>query len=290
MFYGYYTNQIDIDIVFQIRHTMYPTCFPFTQCHHVLLSLFAPISYTHPYLSYHTVHTPNQCMFRLFQPQLQPLYMQYGVDQTRFFLMSEVNFGSDGDFSHEKLARRVNTNLANELGNLCQRTLSMVYKNCNKAIPIISSTSTTASTNSDDDHPLTEEDTTLLSKARSLRHTCAEAISQQQIHRYVEAITSIVWDANKYIDEMEPWALKQTDLDRMKTVLYVILEVLRVVAILYQPLIPASANEILDQLAVPTEERGFEDLEKGGVRMGEAIEKPVPIFPRIDLDEIEDSG
>ena len=205
--------------------------------------------------------------------------------------MSEVNFGSDGDFSHEKLARRVNTNLANELGNLCQRTLSMVYKNCNKAIPIIPGTvmGMGTSTNSDDDHFFAKEDTTLLSKARSLRHTCAEAISQQQIHRYVEAITSIVWDANKYIDEMEPWALKQTDPDRMKTVLYVILEVLRVVAILYQPLIPVSANEILDQLAVPREERSFEDLEKGGVGMGEAIEKPVPIFPRIDLDEIEDS-
>ena len=171
----------------------------------------------------------------------------------------------------------------------------MVYKNCNKAIPIIprtgtrTGTGTSTSTNSNDDHPFAKEDTTLLSKAHSLRHTCAEAISQQQIHRYVEAITSIVWDANKYIDEMEPWALKQTDPDRMKTVLYVILEVLRVVAILYQPLIPVSANEILDQLAVPREERSFEDLEKGGVGMGEAIEKPVPIFPRIDLDEIEDS-
>mmetsp|Transcript_4055 Transcript_4055/g.5304 ORF Transcript_4055/g.5304 Transcript_4055/m.5304 type:complete len:610 (-) Transcript_4055:70-1899(-) len=201
------------------------------------------------------------------------LVEKYGIDQTRFFLMSEVTFGNDGDFSHEKMIQKVNTNLANELGNLCQRTLSMVFKNCDKAIP----------TNIG---PYTAEDEALLTKARSLKEEAGTHISTQAIEKYVDTMVTMVWESNKYIDEMAPWILKKTDPERMATVLYVLLEVLRYTAILYQPLMPESSNKILDQLTVPGDERTFDHLDDAfAIKSGNTISKPVGIFPRIEVEE-----
>ncbi|GFH45848.1 hypothetical protein CTEN210_02322 [Chaetoceros tenuissimus] len=195
----------------------------------------------------------------------------YGLDQTRFFLMSEVNFGNDGDFSHEKMITKVNNNLANELGNLCQRTLSLAYNNCGKSIP--------ASIQA-----LTEEDELLLSKARNLRSVCAEAIANQEIHKYVEALVTMIWDSNKYIDDQAPWFLRKTDIDRMATVLYVLMEVLRISSILYQPLIPESANKILDQLTVPENERSFEYIKSSPLAFGTRLQKPQIVFSRFEAE------
>lgn len=201
------------------------------------------------------------------------LVEKYGVDKTRFFLMSEVNFGSDGDFSHEKMIQKTNTNLANELGNLCQRTLTMAFKNCDKAIPAVIG-------------EFTPEDEALLAKARALRENAGVAISKQAIHKYVNTMVSMIWDANKYIDDMAPWVLKKTDPDRMATVLYVILEVLRYTAILYQPLIPESANKILDLLTVPSDERTFDHLDDAfAIKPGNTISKPKGVFPRLEVEE-----
>lgn len=189
--------------------------------------------------------------------------------------MAEVVFGNDGDFSHEKMIQKVNTNLANELGNLCQRTLSMVVKNCNGAVPSVIS-------------PYTSQDEELLSKINALRSEASAAISYQAIQKYVEVMVSAVWEANKYIDVMAPWALKKSDPARMSTVLYVVMEVLRKVAILYQPVIPTAANKILDQLGVPMNERTFDHLDDGfSIRLGTPIMKPEGIFPRIEVPKEE---
>lgn len=201
----------------------------------------------------------------------------YGVDQTRFFLMAETNFGSDGDFSHSAMLLKVNNNLANELGNLCQRTLSMVFKNCGSAVPTPGA--------------FTEEDEALLASARGLHERCATAISEQKIQKYANELIEMVWDANKYIDAMAPWALRKTDEQRMATVLYVIMEVLRHVAILYQPIIPGSANKILDLLSVPEDQRSFEHL-KGdayNIQPETPISKPTGVFPRIEVPELVES-
>lgn len=202
------------------------------------------------------------------------LVEKYGVDQTRFFLMSEVNFGSDGDFSHEKMVQKVNTNLANELGNLCQRTLSMVFKNCGKAVPA-------------EIGPYTPEDEELLEKARGLKEKAGKAIAKQSIQLYVEAMVSMIWDANKYVDDMAPWGLKKTDPERMATVLYVLLEVIRYSAILYQPLIPTASNKILDQLTVPEDEREFRHLDDCPIKPGSPISKPQGVFPRLELESAD---
>jgi len=203
--------------------------------------------------------------------------MQYGVDQTRFFLMTEVNFGSDGDFSDKALILKVNNNLANELGNLCQRTLSMVFKNCGAAVPTPGA--------------LTEEDEALLASARGLHERCASYISEQKIQKYANELIEMVWDANKYIDTMAPWKLRKTDEQRMATVLYVIMEVLRHVSILYQPIIPGSANKILDLLSVPEDQRSFEHLagDTYMVQPGTPVNKPEGVFPRIEVPELVES-
>uniref|UniRef100_A0A7S2LM79 methionine--tRNA ligase n=1 Tax=Leptocylindrus danicus TaxID=163516 RepID=A0A7S2LM79_9STRA len=200
------------------------------------------------------------------------LVEKYGVDQTRFFLMSEVTFGSDGDFSDEKMVQKVNSNLANELGNLAQRTLSMVFKNCGKAVPA-------------EIGSYTAEDEALLAKAKELREVASTAIANQAINKYADACISLVWDANKYVDDMAPWALKKTDPERMTTVLYVLMETLRHVAIMYQPLMPASSNAVLDQLTVPAEERTFGHLDTSPIKFGAPISKPVGVFPRIEMEE-----
>ena len=189
--------------------------------------------------------------------------------------MSEVTFGSDGDFSHERMIQRVNTNLANEFGNLVQRTLSMVFKNCDKAVPLESEIG-----------PYTPEDEALLEKAKSLREQAGKHIASQSIHKYAETMITMIWESNKYIDNQAPWILRKTDTDRMKTVLYVLLEVLRYSAILYQPLIPTSANKILDLLIVPEDERTFDHLtDDYKVRYGAEISKPEGVFPRLELPE-----
>ena len=186
--------------------------------------------------------------------------------------MTEVSFGSDGDFSHKAMIQKVNSNLANELGNLCQRTLSMVFKNCNQAIPT-------------DIGPYTPQDEALLAEAATLRERCSDFMSVQAIHKYAQTMIGMVRDANKYIDEQAPWVLRKTDPKRMETVLYVILEVLRRVAILYQPILPSSANKILDQLQVPETERTFAHLDTSPILQGASITKPEGIFPRIEMPE-----
>jgi methionyl-tRNA synthetase len=198
------------------------------------------------------------------------------VDQTRFFLTSEVNFGNDGDFSDEAMIRKVNTNLANELGNLVQRTLTLVFKNCGKAVPSVVG-------------PFTQKDEALLAKAKALREKAATAVSSQAIHRYSQVMVQMVTDANKYIDDQEPWVLRKTDLDRMGTVLYVLMEVLRYVAILYQPIMPESSNKILDILTVPKEERTFAHLDSCAIKLGAQVSKPEAVFPRLELPELVDA-
>jgi methionyl-tRNA synthetase len=186
--------------------------------------------------------------------------------------MAEVSFGSDGDFSHKSMIQKVNSNLANEFGNLCQRTLTMVFKNCGEAIPT-------------DVDPYTPEDEALLAEAATLRDKCNEFMSVQAIHKYAQTMVGMVRDANKYIDEQAPWVLRKTDPKRMATVLYVLLEVLRRVAILYQPIIPTSANKVLDLLHVPRDERTFAHLDTSPIVKGATIPKPEGVFPRIEMPE-----
>jgi methionyl-tRNA synthetase len=191
----------------------------------------------------------------------------YGLDPVRYFLMREVPFGNDGDFSHRAMVHRMNGDLANDLGNLAQRVLSMIAKNCGAAVP--------------EPGPFTDEDTTLLGQARALLPAMRDAMDRQAFHEALETIWVVVRAANAYVDHQAPWALRKTDPPRMATVLYVLAETLRHIVVLVQPVVPEAAGRLLDQLGVAPEARTFEALGEGGaLSPGTPLPKPQGVFPR----------
>jgi methionyl-tRNA synthetase len=193
------------------------------------------------------------------------LVRQYGVDQTRYFFLREVPFGQDGNYSHEAIINRINADLANDLGNLAQRSLSMIAKNCGGLVPAHG--------------PETEADREIIGAADGIIAAARAAHEVQAINKALDAIWAVVGDANRYFASQEPWALKKTDPARMETVLYVTAEVLRIVGILVQPYVPNAAARLLDILGLPAGQRNFADL---GTRLvpGTALPAPSPIFPR----------
>lgn len=195
----------------------------------------------------------------------------YGCDQMRYFFMREVPFGKDGNYSHEAIVNRVNADLANDLGNLAQRSLSMIVKNLEGTIPAPQS--------------LSAADEEILAAVDGLLPLVSTAMDEQALHKALELIFKVVGDANKYFAAAEPWALKKTDPARMGTVLYVTAEVIRQVAILCQPFIPAGACALLDALGAPEEARDFSSLGPAHrLAAGGVLEKPKPVFPRLELD------
>ncbi|MCB1508866.1 MAG: methionine--tRNA ligase [Hyphomicrobiaceae bacterium] len=195
------------------------------------------------------------------------LIEQYGVDQVRYYFMREVPFGQDGNYSHEAIVQRINADLANDLGNLAQRSLSMIAKNCAGAVP--------------QNGPASEADKAILDAADALLGKARSAIEKQELHVILQAIWAVVADANRYFAGEEPWALKKTDPERMATVLWTTAEVIRNVAILTQPFMPAASAQLLDLLGVAEDARGFPALGDGGrLVAGTALPAPRPVFPR----------
>lgn len=195
------------------------------------------------------------------------LVEQYGLDAVRFFLMREISYGQDGSYSHEAIVGRINADLANEFGNLVQRCLTMVAKNCAGTVP-----------NPGD---FTDDDRALLNRANGLLAKCRAEFDVQQPHLALEAIWLTLGETNKYFSANQPWALAKSgtdeDLARMATVLYVTMEVVRIVAILVQPVMPDSAAKILDLLA--QDDRTFADIATA-LPAGRVLPAPAPVFPR----------
>jgi methionyl-tRNA synthetase len=191
----------------------------------------------------------------------------YGLDQLRYFLLREVPFGQDGNYSHEAIVARTNSDLANDLGNLAQRSLSMIAKNCGGRVPSRGEP--------------TEADRAILAQATEALETARAAMGEQAIHNALAAIFAVVAEANRYFAGQEPWALKKTDPARMEAVLYTTAETVRRVAILCQPYIPGSAAKLLDLLAVPGDRRGFANVgESGALVEGTELPAPTGVFPR----------
>ena len=195
----------------------------------------------------------------------QQLVEQYGLDPVRYFMLRELPFGSDGDFSHRAMVGRLNGDLANDFGNLAQRVLSMINRNCEGRLP--------------EPGPLAAADDALLAAASGLHAKLRAEFAEQAFHRALETLWQVVGEANRYVDEQAPWALRKTDPARMATVLYVLAETIRHLAILTQPVVPQSAAKLLDQLAVPAEARDFAALARPLVP-GTQLPKPEGIFPR----------
>jgi methionyl-tRNA synthetase len=191
----------------------------------------------------------------------------YGVDQLRYFFLREVPFGQDGNYSHEVIVNRINADLANDLGNLAQRSLTMIARQLGGVLPKPGAFS--------------DADKAILAAADGMIGKAREAMRTQQLHQVLNAVWAVVADANRYFAGEAPWALAKTDLARQGTVLYVTAEVIRQVAILSAPFMPSSAGKLLDLLAIPSAERQFDQL--GGahrIAAGAALPAPSPVFPR----------
>jgi methionyl-tRNA synthetase len=201
------------------------------------------------------------------------LIARYGLEPIRYFLLREVPFGNDGDFSHAAVVKRMNSELANDLGNLAQRSLSMIGKNCGAQVP--------------QPGAFSPEDREMLDAARGLLAAVRGHIDRQAFHEALEAIWVVVRAANGYVDRQAPWALRKTDPARMATVLYVLADVVRQIALLMQPVTPVAAAALLDQLAVPGDKRSFAQFDQA-LMAGTPLPPPQGVFPR--FVEVEEGG
>lgn len=200
------------------------------------------------------------------------LVATYGLDQVRYFLLREVPFGNDGDFSRSAMVARMNGELANDLGNLAQRVLSMVNKNCEGAVP-------THGEFSDDDKAL-------LDSAHGLPETMGSMIDNQSFNGALEAVWLVIRASNAYVDAQAPWKLKKEDPARMETVLYVLAETIRHIGIMLQPFMPDAMERMLNQLAISPAHRTFEFLGvEHALVPGTALPKPEGVFPRFVAEE-----
>jgi methionyl-tRNA synthetase len=170
------------------------------------------------------------------------------------------------------MVHRINGDLANDLGNLAQRVLSMIAKNCNGQLP--------------EHGPFTPEDDVLLEGSLQALEAMRETMAVQAFHRALEALWHLIAEANRYVDTQAPWALRKSDPARMGTVLFVLAEVIRRIALMTQPVMPESSAKMLDQLAVPEDERSFATItKKPALQPGTPLPKPQGVFPRIQLEE-----
>jgi len=194
---------------------------------------------------------------------------RYGLDPVRYFLLREVPFGNDGDFSHRALVTRMNVELANDLGNLAQRSLSLIARNCDGVLPATGDA--------------TAEDAEMLAMAAALPARLGTILDRQAFHEALEEIWKVVRAANAYIDRQAPWALRKTDPVRMASVLRVLADVLRYIATVLQPFMPDSMAKLLDQLGVQPDQRDFAAL-VAPLPAGTKLPAPSGVFPRFVED------
>ncbi len=199
---------------------------------------------------------------------------KYGVDQSRYVLLREGVFAQDVSLSYTSMTERINAELANNIGNLAQRSLSMINKNCDGKIP--------------EHGELTDVDRVLLNKAWADMVPAMRAdIEKMKFRDVIESIVHVAHEANAYIDEQAPWTLKKTDPQRMNTVLYVLAEAIRCIGIAMQPFTPEASEKLLDQMNIAKDARDFTFIsEDCAIAAGTEIPKPQGVYPRI-MDEQE---
>ena len=196
---------------------------------------------------------------------------EFGVDALRFFLLREMPFGNDGDFNRRALIGRMNSELANDLGNLAQRSLSLIAKNCGGLLPRAG--------------PETEDDAELRAQALALPALLRPRLERQAFGEALEEVWKVIRAANAYIDRQAPWVLRKTDPDRMAAVLRVLVDVVRAIATVLQPFMPGSMAAMLDQAGVPDDLRSLAALTTA-LPDGVTLPPPVGVFPRF----VEEAG
>ncbi|MDQ3139314.1 MAG: methionine--tRNA ligase [Pseudomonadota bacterium] len=199
----------------------------------------------------------------------------FGVDQLRYFLLRDVTFGQDGSYSAEAIVTRVNADLANSFGNLAQRTLSFIAKNCDGVLP-----------HGGKGDPADADLLALVAKVT--REEMCEAFTDLALSLGIEAWLRAVFACNQYIDTQAPWSLRKTDPERMTAVLATLYAAIRDLAIAIAPVIPASSDKLLDMMGIPADERSYAALGDEGsyARLAKSdfrLALPSGIFPRLDM-------
>ncbi|AVP87013.1 methionyl-tRNA synthetase [Candidatus Phycorickettsia trachydisci] len=192
------------------------------------------------------------------------LVKDYSTDYLRYFLFREISFGEDGNFSKESFINRVNNELNNKIGNLCQRVLSFIFNKCEGQLQVDS---------------VNDE---LFKNANELLGNMQKHMQNFALHLMLEAIINLADQSNKYMEEKAPWTLMKSDRKAAEEALFVLVEVIRYIAISLQPFLPESANKILDQLGVPQDQRKFSCLsENFALRSFKINALPTPVFAKI---------
>jgi len=197
------------------------------------------------------------------------LVQEYGLDQTRYFLLREVPFGNDGNFARDAIMNRINAELSNNLGNLAQRTLAFINKNCGAVVPTPSA--------------YEPQDIQLLTACETTFADISKLYDNFKFSEILEAIVQLSNRANAYIDSEAPWGLRKTNPERMNTVLYVLLEAIRHLGLYLLPFMPELAGKMLDMLGITPEKRVYKSVGKAcAVVAGSALPAPYPVFPRFE--------
>ena len=195
---------------------------------------------------------------------------RYGVDTLRYFLMREVAFGQDGSYSPEAIVTRANAELANSFGNLVQRVLSFIAKNCDGGFTA--------------EAPVTEADAALRAKvSAACREELPAAFDRLAFSVGIEAWMQAVFACNQYVDEQAPWALRKTDPERMRRVLATLCGCIRDLAVAISPIVPVASTKMLDALCIPADARDLAALAATDPALGAIrVDSPSPVFPRLD--------
>jgi methionyl-tRNA synthetase len=183
----------------------------------------------------------------------------------RYFFLREVPFGQDGNYNHEAIVARINADLANDFGNLAQRSLSMIAKQLSGVLP--------------EPGDYSDNDKAILAMADAMLEASRTAMATQQIHQWLNTVWAVVAEANRYFAGEAPWALAKTDPVRQRTVLYVTAVVVRQIAIMAQAVMPAACAKMLEILGVPAPARSLVALSER-LKPGTTLPAPVGVFPR----------
>ena len=180
---------------------------------------------------------------------LDPLEIinNYGIDQLRYYLMKEVSLGNDGSISMTNLKNCINNDLANNYGNLCQRVFSFLKKNCGNKIPKPSE--------------LLDEDYQLINHLTKNVKTLLTLMNNQALNEYIKTVVNFSFSTNKYFNDLEPWAVKKKDPERMKTILFTVSEQIKNLSILLNPIIPNATNKVLDTMNIDINMRKLDTID-----------------------------
>ena len=196
---------------------------------------------------------------------------KYGIDQLRYYLTKEVSLGNDGSISLKNLKNCINNDLANNYGNLCQRVFSFVEKNCDNKVPKPGAFSAV--------------DNSLIDNLTNSYPDLQKNMEQRDLNTYLKKVISFSFDANKYFNDSEPWAVRKVDVQRMNTILFTIIEQIKNISLLLNPIIPIASNKILDKLNIENEDILFKNIfNKKLLNTNLKLKKTEILFKKVEDD------